>query len=155
MLKRYQKALIPAINELYNNIQTMRICELKHSDALDVEIPNDLRYEFSKLSEAVYGNIGLKKIQDRLHGIANIQECISYEEMYALTLAGFFTIAIFFYKNKRNKYLKCWRSTLFHKKSSLIGRLFCYICTKISHSQTSVWQTRVRISLLFLASHSG
>lgn len=98
VLKRYQKALIPTINELYNNIQTMRICELKYSDALDVEIPNDLRYEFSKLSEAVYGSknsypIGLKKIQDRLYGVVNIQECISYEEMYALTLAGFYTLS--------------------------------------------------------------
>lgn len=90
----FRKRLLPVVEKFYENIQDMRLEDIDLTDRLDVKMPENCRYSFSKLSEAVYGNpqffyCNLDSIQTYLGSIVDLSQCETSDEMYTTVLAGF------------------------------------------------------------------
>jgi len=94
VVQAYRNALLNAIPDLFENIQEMRLEEIHSQYLLDIDCPPEYHYSFSKLSEAMYGGVPfivtLGGIIDYLADVVDLLDCISLQEKYVVTIAGFY-----------------------------------------------------------------
>lgn len=94
VVQAYRNALQNAIDDLFENIQDMRLEEIHSQYLLDIDCPPEYHYSFSKLSEAMYGGVPfivtLGGIIDYLADVVDLLDCISLQEKYVVTIAGFY-----------------------------------------------------------------
>lgn len=87
----YKKTMLLRIEEIKNALQQMQNVELKEvKDA----IPYDCQYDFSKLSDAVFGSTYVKlystvHFKAHLEGIVDLEKCASEQELYITIKAAF------------------------------------------------------------------
>lgn len=97
IVEHLRKRLIPVVNEIHDNLQNMRIADIKSLDIIEGIIPSDCQYFFSKVCEWVFGDgyemlYGLNCYEKHLKGIVNIRNHSSITELYVLIVSGFFWI---------------------------------------------------------------
>lgn len=94
VVQAYRNTLLNAIHDLFENIQEMRLEEIHSQYLLDIDCPPEYHYFFSKLSEAMYGGVPfivtLGGIIDYLADVVDLLDCISLQEKYVVTIAGFY-----------------------------------------------------------------
>lgn len=94
VVQAYRNASLNAIPDLFENIQEMRLEEIHSQYLLDIDCPPEYHYSFSKLSEAMYGGVPfivtLGGIIDYLADVVDLLDCISLQEKYVVTIAGFY-----------------------------------------------------------------
>ena len=86
---------MPEIKEIYDNLQNMVSSELQSEADVNDSCPYACQYDFSKLSDAVYGDgypfhINIGTFQSHLHGLVDFSNISSVEEVYTVVCAGFF-----------------------------------------------------------------
>lgn len=94
LVDRYRIALSDKIESLFTCLQQMNTSELK---SVDDACSSDCQFAFSKLSEVVFSNgnpafITIEKFQEHLSGIVDFSDFETWQELYVIIRAGFFTM---------------------------------------------------------------
>ncbi len=97
LVKKYRDVLGAEIEEIYANLQNMTFDELRSEKSVDDSYPPDCKYEFSKLSDFVFGDgdsflVSNGKIQSHLQELVDFSGILSMEELYTVVCAGFFAV---------------------------------------------------------------
>ena len=100
----YRTALLTVIEELYISLQEMQFDELESAKRIDRDLPDDCRYAFEKLSDAVFGSSSFYLVNDNkftkyLTGIVDFESTRTYKERFVVIKAGFY---IYFRNQKSN-----------------------------------------------------
>lgn len=97
IVEHLRKSLIPVVNEIYDNLQNMRMADIESLEIIEDIIPSDCQYFFSKVCEWVFGDgyqmfFELDSFEKHLNGIVNMHRYSSITEIYVLIVSGFFWI---------------------------------------------------------------
>ena len=97
IVDRYRKALTQRVDEIFRALQDMTFEELESEKIIDDSAPASCQYVFSKLSDVVYGHgyatlMSTSLFERTLGPIVNLNEIMSYSELYVVVLSGFFAL---------------------------------------------------------------
>lgn len=98
-VKKYILELKKVIEELYNNLQQMKLKELETNNILSPDYPQELIYPISKVFESirnrynhVFMRIGLEETQKYIKEYIDIETIDNYDELYLCIKAGLFCV---------------------------------------------------------------
>lgn len=95
VLDKYKVDLEVVVQEVYSRLQCMDFIELETNNIINPKCPKGLHYSYEKLNNAMCGSSELyafEPIAEYLKDIIDFSEVTSLEELYALTLAGFYML---------------------------------------------------------------
>ena len=95
VLDKYKAQLEVVVQEVYSRLQSMDFRELETNRIINPKCPKGLHYSYEKLNNAMCGSSQLyafEPIAEYLKDIIDFNEVRSLEELYALTLAGFYML---------------------------------------------------------------
>lgn len=95
VLDKYKAQLEVVVQEVYSRLQSMDFRELETNSIINPKCPKGLHYSYEKLNNAMCGSSQLyafEPIAEYLKDIIDFNEVRSLEEVYALTLAGFYML---------------------------------------------------------------
>lgn len=95
LLDKYKIDLEVVVQEIYSRLQSMDFRELETNSIINPKCPKALHYSYEKLNNAMCGSSELYAfgpIAEHLKDIIDFSEARSLEELYSLTLAGFYVL---------------------------------------------------------------
>jgi hypothetical protein len=100
-IKEFKIELYKLVEQIYDNLQNMKNDDIENIVDIREYIPNDLSYDFGKLSENVfsynYELFSRKKIEAFINKVLTVTEKMSSEELYLLIFVSIFNMR----KNER------------------------------------------------------
>lgn len=96
-VQAYRDDLHTGIDEIFNNLQEMKMQDLEVEQKLNDIVPDSCRYEFSKLVDVVEddgyeGLVNIDSFRNEVGEIVNLDCVESYVELYVIVLAGFWKL---------------------------------------------------------------
>lgn len=94
---QYRAALKSEVDELFTALQEMQLIDLESTRNINDSCPTKCQYEFSKLSDVVFGNdpihlISIDTFEVYLGDLIDFKSVESEGELYAIIKAGFFML---------------------------------------------------------------